>query len=81
MTTHSSFLAWRIPWTENPGGLQSWVLKESDITKRLSSSNSILEVKKKLMMAWIKLVTVELDKGDGLKRQKVKLPRLSDLLE
>ena len=33
------------------------------------------------MMVWIRLVTVELDKGDGLKRQKVKLPRLSDLLE
>ena len=23
MTTHSSVLAWRIPWTEEPGGLQS----------------------------------------------------------
>ena len=23
MTTHSSVLAWRIPWTEKPGGLQS----------------------------------------------------------
>ena len=23
MTTHSSTLAWRIPWTEEPGGLQS----------------------------------------------------------
>ena len=23
MTTHSSILAWRIPWTEGPGGLQS----------------------------------------------------------
>ena len=23
LTTHSSFLAWRIPWTEEPGGLQS----------------------------------------------------------
>ena len=23
MTTHSSILAWRIPWTEEPGGLQS----------------------------------------------------------
>ena len=22
MATHSSFLAWRIPWTEEPGGLQ-----------------------------------------------------------
>ena len=23
MATHSSILAWRIPWPENPGGLQS----------------------------------------------------------
>ena len=23
LTTHSSVLAWRIPWTEEPGGLQS----------------------------------------------------------
>ena len=26
MATHSSILAWRIPWTEEPGGLQSSVL-------------------------------------------------------
>ena len=24
MAAHSSILAWRIPWTEKPGGLQSW---------------------------------------------------------
>ena len=24
MATHSSALAWKIPWTEEPGGLQSW---------------------------------------------------------
>ena len=24
MATHSSILAWRIPWTEEPAGLQSW---------------------------------------------------------
>ena len=30
MTTHSSILAWRIPWTEGPGGLQSWGRNESD---------------------------------------------------
>ena len=23
MTTHASILAWRIPWSEEPGGLQS----------------------------------------------------------
>ena len=27
MATRSSFLAWRIPWTEEPGGLQSGVAK------------------------------------------------------
>ena len=27
MTTHSSILAWRLPWTEEPGGLQSMGLK------------------------------------------------------
>ena len=27
MATHSNILAWRIPWTEEPGGLQSMVLQ------------------------------------------------------
>ena len=30
MVTHSSILAWRIPWTEEPGGLQFMGSKESD---------------------------------------------------
>ena len=33
MTTHSSILAWKIPWTEKPGGLQSMGLLESDTTE------------------------------------------------
>ena len=32
IATHSSILAWEIPWTEEPGGLQSMVLQESDMT-------------------------------------------------
>ena len=28
MATHSSILAWRIPWTEEPGGLQSMGLQK-----------------------------------------------------
>ena len=33
MATHSSILAWKIPWTEEPGGLYSpWGLKELDTT-------------------------------------------------
>ena len=27
MTTHSSILAWRMPWTEEPGGLQALELQ------------------------------------------------------
>ena len=34
MATHSSILAWRIPWTEEPGGLCSpWGCTESDMTE------------------------------------------------
>ena len=32
MATHSSFLAWRILWMEEPGGLQSMGFKELDMT-------------------------------------------------
>ena len=35
MATHSSILAWRIPWTEELCGLQSTGRKESDTTERL----------------------------------------------
>ena len=33
MVTHSSILAWKIPWTEEPGGPQSIGRKESDTTE------------------------------------------------
>ena len=32
MATHSSFLAWRIPWTEEPDRLQSMGSEELDTT-------------------------------------------------
>ena len=35
MATHYSILAWRIPWTEEPGRPQSWGPKESDMTEQL----------------------------------------------
>ena len=35
MAIHSSILAWRIPWTEEFGGLQSVGRKESDRTEQL----------------------------------------------
>ena len=33
MATHSSILAWEIPWTEEPGGQQSMGSQESDTTE------------------------------------------------
>ena len=32
MATHSSIRSWRIPWTEEPGGLQPNGIEESDTT-------------------------------------------------
>ena len=52
MATHSSILAWRIPWTEEPGGLQSiglqrvghdWATKHS--TEYLTQEVKICTVK------------------------------------
>ena len=39
MATHYSVLAWRIPWTEEPGGLQSVEL-ESDIIEWLAQGST-----------------------------------------
>ena len=36
MTTHSRILAWKIPWTEKPGGLQSMVLQRVEHCTELS---------------------------------------------
>ena len=34
MATHSSILAWRIPWTEETGGYSPWGCKELDTTEQ-----------------------------------------------
>ena len=36
MATHSSILAWRIPWTEETDSYSPWSQKESDMTERLT---------------------------------------------
>ena len=37
MATHCSILAWRIPWTEEPGRLQSMGSQELDTTQQIST--------------------------------------------
>jgi len=40
MATHSSILAWRIPWTEEPGGYTPWNCKVLDTIELLTLSLS-----------------------------------------
>ena len=40
--THSSILAWRIPWTERPGKLQSMGSQKLDTTQRLTHHHQII---------------------------------------
>ena len=42
MATHSSILAWRIPWTEVPGGLQPVGSQELDMTENLGQRTVII---------------------------------------
>ena len=35
MAIHSNTIAWKIPWTEEPGSHSPWGRKESDTTERL----------------------------------------------
>ena len=48
MATHSSILVRTIPWTEEPGRLQSWGLKESDMTEQLTLSIGYYLAKKRM---------------------------------
>ena len=43
MATHSSILAWEIPWTEEPGNYSPWVTKESDMTQQLNNDNNMYD--------------------------------------
>ena len=40
MAIHFSILAWRIPWTEKPGGYSPWDPNELDTTERTVTSLS-----------------------------------------
>ena len=48
MATHSRILAWRIPWIEQPGGLQSIGHKESDLTEH--ADTSLLSITERLLL-------------------------------
>ena len=43
MATHSSILAWRIPWRRSLVGYSPWGRKESDTTERLHFTSDLIE--------------------------------------
>ena len=54
MAAHSSVLAWEIPWTEEPGGLQSMGQQKNQTAEGLNNSNI-----KNELVCWDRLVTHE----------------------
>jgi len=52
MATHSSILAWRIPWTEEAGRLQSMGLQELDRTERVNHQTVLSKFPKALPAAY-----------------------------
>ena len=44
MAPYSSILAWRIPWTEGPGGLWSMDHKESDTTEHTHTNSNTVPI-------------------------------------
>ena len=52
MATHSSVLAWEIPWTEEPGRLQSMELQKSQT--RYNNNKNFYKVLKKKQMHTLK---------------------------
>ena len=59
MATHSSILAWEIPWTEEPGRLQSVESEESDTTERLRTADIKVLPRKLYPLDQFKLVNCE----------------------
>ena len=56
MATHSSILAWRIPWTEEPNRLYSpWGHKESDTTEWLTQTFKVYGPGTSLMVKWLRI--------------------------
>ena len=56
MATHFSILAWRIPWTEEPGSLQSIDCKELDMTEHAHTSRFVIAFfprSKCLFISWL----------------------------
>ena len=61
MATHSSIFAWKIPWTEGPGELQSMVLQSQTQLSDFDSLTQKLFIEKNRARVWIERWVAILD--------------------
>ena len=59
MAPHSSTFAWEMPWTEEPGGLQSMGLQELDMTQWLNHPHVFLNTENIKNMTGTCILTTE----------------------
>ena len=59
MATHSSILAWKIPWTEEPEGLQSMKPQSQTRLKQLSAHAHALGIEHRFMPSESNLFSLE----------------------
>ena len=59
MGIHSNILAWKIPWTGEPGRLYPWGCKELDMTERLIHTYTYLSIIFSLLWPWVNFVLYE----------------------
>ena len=76
MATHSSSLAWKIPWLEEPGRLQSMGCKQLDTTDLLSAEPSLLAKMVKNPPAMQETWVLSLGWEDSLEKGKATHSRL-----
>ena len=74
MATHSSIFTWEIPWTEEPGGLQSMGSQELDTTERLNRHT----LQRTHHLTMLPLVGREIDPSLGHRMQQGMVCRLGD---
>ena len=69
MATHSSMFAWKIPRTEEPGGLQSMGSQESDTTEWLSTHTHTTNILLKVGNCYITLIGTQLHRHTHCQRE------------
>ena len=66
MATHSSILAWRIPWTEEPGRLQSIGLQRVRHNRSETHTHTPKSIWKQSLLGGVNFLTITLFLNKGL---------------